>query len=381
MRTVNPSAEAPHQVHGLSGDAMAPDWPPLTLAELARVFRHYPGHGAPHAILWHSPRPLSAAALVETDAGTVFAKRHHASVRSHAVLQEEHAFAAHLRGRGIPIPSIHANADGQSALAQGAWVWELHAAAEGIDLYRDVPSWTPPHDPAHARSAGAMLARLHQAAQGFDAPQRATHLLVARTELIEADDPLATLVAQRPQRPALASWLDSHPWQQALSATLAPLQPGVAARAAAQPRLWTHGDWHVSNLFWSQAAPCASVSAVLDFGLCARSFALFDLATAIERNAIAWLEPGDARARPAIAQALLDGYREVRTLEPEDLALVADLLPVVHLDFALSEVEYFAGVTRNFEHARIAWQDFLIGHAHWFRTHAGQRFLQTLRAS
>jgi Ser/Thr protein kinase RdoA (MazF antagonist) len=368
-----------HRVHGLAGDEAAPDWPPLALEELGPVFAHYPDLAAPLAIRWRSPRPLAAAALVEAAAGTVFAKRHHAHVRSVATLSEEHAFAAHLRARGVPVPPLHAADDGHTAVALGDWTWELQAPAEGFDLYRDAPSWTPLRDLAHARAAGAMLARLHAAAQGFEAAQRSTHLLVARSELIEASDPVAALSTQLLQRPALARWLDGRPWEAELREALAPFHARVQARAAAQPRLWTHGDWHASNLFWDDADSPATVSAVLDFGLCARTFALFDLATAVERNAIAWLAPGEFRAHSDIARALIAGYREVHALETDDMALLADLLPVIHLDFALSEVEYYAGITRSEANAEAAWSDFLIGHARWFSSPSGRTLLESIR--
>lgn len=375
------SASPAHRVHGLTGDEVPPDWPPLTLDELEPLFARYPELSAPQAIGWHSPRPLAAAARVETAAGPVFAKRHHASVRSAATLAEEHAFAAHLRANAIPVPPIHADADGRTAVALGDWTWELHAPAAGQDLYRDAPSWTPLDDLAHARAAGAMLARLHAAAQGFEVAQRGTHLLVARAELIEAGDAIAALRAQLPERPALARWLDGRRWDADLGEAIAPLHARVQARAAAQPRLWTHGDWHASNLFWSRADANAGVSAVVDFGLCARTFALFDLATAIERNAIAWLEPDDDRGQAAIARALIAGYREVSALKADDIAFLADLLPVVHLDFALSEVEYYAGITRSQANAEAAWGDFLLGHARWFSRAPGRAFLHALRAA
>jgi Ser/Thr protein kinase RdoA (MazF antagonist) len=371
--------DSAHRVHGLAADQVPPDWPPLAEAELSRLLDRYPGLAAPRAIRWHSPRPLSAAALVDTAGGRVFVKRHHRSVRSAATLAEEHAFMAHLRAAGIPVPAVLADADGHTAVALGEWTCEVHAPAPGLDLYRDTISWMPPRDPGHARTAGAMLARLHDAAEGYVAPQRDTHILVARSELIEAADPLAALAAQLPARPGLAGYLRERDWRRELAGALAPFHAAAQPRLARQPRLWTHGDWHVSNLCWSDAGPHARVAAVLDFGLAARTFALFDLATAIERNAIAWLEAGADIARPRIAQALLDGYRARRPLGRDDLDLLADLLPIVHVDFALSEVEYFSAITGSKANADVAWDTFLRGHAAWFRGAPGRALLAALR--
>lgn len=369
------------RVHGLAGDDVPADWPPLAAAEVARVLAGYPQLGAAPAIVWNSPRPLSAAALVDTGAGRVFVKRHHVRVRSAATLAEEHAFAAWLRARGIPVPRVIPAADGRSVRALGDWVYEVQAPARGLDVYRDTASWVPPAAPDHARAAGAMLARLHTAAAGYAAPQRATHVLVARSELIEAADPVTALAAQLATRPGLAAYLADRDWQREFAAAITPFHAAVQARACAQPRAWTHGDWHVSNLCWSTAGTDAVVTDVLDLGLSACTFALFDLATAIERNAVAWLEAPADRARAPIAQALIDGYRDVHPLDRDALAFVADLLPVVHLDFALSEVEYFSAITGSRAHADVAWDAFLRGHAAWFRTTPGRQLLVAIRAA
>ena len=367
-----------HRVHGMAGNHEPARWPPLTVDEVRAVLAGYPAVGAVRGIGWHSPRPLSAACLVQCANAEVFVKRHHRAVRSAATLAEEHRFSGHLRGAGMPVPAVLRDAAGRSAHTLGEWVYEVHERAAGIDLHRQTISWVPLENVHHARSAGAMLARLHHAAAGYRAPQRATHVLVARSELLCATDPLATLQAQLPQRPALARYLQARPWRAELADTLAPWHRRVQPRLAQQSALWTHGDWHVSNLCWSAADDAAHITAVLDFGLCASNFALFDLATAIERNAIGWLqlETGACRGHVDIAQALIAGYRAERTLDADAIHLLADLLPLVHLDFALSEVEYFAAFTGR-DQADVAFDTFLRGHAAWFATAPGA----TLRAA
>ena len=372
--------DSTHRVHGLAGDEIAPDWPALTSGELAGVLATIPDAGEPRHMTWHSPRPLSAACLVETSRRTVFVKRHHQRVRSAATLAEEHAFLAHLRQHGLPVVEVLADRQGRTALAQGEWTYEVHPAATGQALYRDTMSWEPPTRLAHARTAGRMLARLHEASAGYTTVQRDTHILVARSELATAADPVAMLQAQLPQRPDLADYLARRDWQGELGQLFAPWLASQPALAA-QPRLWTHGDWHVSNLCWSGDGDQADVTCVLDFGLAAPNFALFDLATAIERNAIAWLalERGDRAARTDIAQALIGGYREERPLSSDELHLLADLLPVVHVDFALSEVEYFHGITHSAHATDVAYDTFLLGHAPWFGSDPAQRLLAAIR--
>ena len=203
---------------------------------------------------------------------------------------------------------------------------------------------------------------------------------MARAEILGADDPIAALAAQLGERPALAAYLADRDWQGELRATLSPWHAAARAGLLPQPLLWTHGDWHVSNLCWSDAGDEATITDVLDLGLSAATCALFDVATAIERNAIAWLDiaRGDI-GHTDLALALLDGYHTVQPLGDDDLAALAALLPVVHVDFALSEVEYFEGITRRRDHADVAWHTFLHGHAAWFATAPGQRLLDAIR--
>jgi Ser/Thr protein kinase RdoA (MazF antagonist) len=370
-----------HLAHGLAGDSTLPDWPMLTTAEVDTLLCGYQQLGTAMRIDWHSPRPLSAACLVETSRATVFIKRHHRSVRSVGTLGEEHRFIAHLRSNGTPIPAVLSDAHGQTAVAIDDWTYEVHEHAAGIDLYREAISWSPLPNREHAYSAGLMLAASHDAAEGYHAPQRDTHILVARSELICSPDPVAALRAQFPARPGLADYLQDRDWPADLAELLAPWHAAAQPRLARQPRLWTHGDWHVSNLCWDGDSANARISAVLDFGLAAANFALFDLATAIERNAIAWLalDAGIGAAHPDIVRALIEGYRRQRPLSAADLRLLADLLPLVHVDFALSEVEYFHAITCSRANADVAYDTFLRGHAAWFRTPPGQALLRTIR--
>ena len=114
------------------------------------------------------------------------------------------------------------------------------------------------------------------------------------------------------------------------------------------------------------------MAGVIDFGLSNLTTACYDLATAIERSVVAWLEPADGRSvRPELAKALLEGYCGVRPLRPEEEAALPHLLPVVHVDYALSEVEYFHAVVRSPANALLAYRDYLLGHLEWFTGRAG----------
>lgn len=371
---------ADHRSHGCRDDAVVPDWPALAEADVHALLAGFPALRGPVQLLWRSPRPFSAAARVRTRGGEVFVKRHSIRVRAAQALQEEHAFIAHLRAQGIPVPRVLPDCTGATAFVHGDWTHEVHALADGVDLYRDAASWTPLENLERARSAGRMLARLHLAAAGFDAIARSTSVLLATDTVLRAPDLIAAVASQCTARPALAGFLGQRDWQTALRPLLA-RHRALHAQLTTQPRLWTHGDWHASNLFWNSAADDAQVSAILDFGLCAPTFALYDLATAIERNAIAWLRLDQTTqiAFPHSARALIEGYAELRPLANPERALLADLLPLVHVDFALSEVEYFHAVTGNDHDAELAWSGFLLGHAAWFDTAPGQALLQAIR--
>lgn len=368
---------ADHRVHGVGTALEPPTWPAITGAEAEAVLARFPGAGRLVGLRWHSPRPFSAATLLQTCRGAFLLKRHHGRLRSPDDLAQEHAFIAHLRAAGLPVPEIMASANGGSVVDDRDWAYELHREAPGIDLYRDRASWTPFLSLGHARAAGAALARLHLAAQRFAAPARAARPLVASFTIVPARDSLAAAEAYVANRPALATHLANKPWRRELHRLFAALGNDLPYRLAGQPSLWTHNDWHPSNLLWSSDGDVASI---IDFGLATRTSALHDIATAIERGTIEWLRLGDADiADPAAALALLAGYGGIRPLSRSDIETIARLLPLVHVEFALSEVDYFAGIAACPGDADIAWHDYLIGHADWFLSAPGRDFQAQLR--
>ncbi|MBA2932684.1 phosphotransferase [Sphingomonas sp. CGMCC 1.13654] len=371
-------ATAGHLVHGMGTAMEAPTWPAITPSEAEAVLRRFPAAGRLIGLRWHSPRPFSAATLVQTSRGEFFLKRHHRLLRSPEGLAEEHGFIAHLRAAGISVPDIMTTTTKAGAVADGEWTYELHRRAPGADLYRDRLSWTPFLSHDHAHAAGAMLARLHRAARGYEAPARRPQPLVASATILNAADPLMAAEAYVGARPALAAFLSDRPWRAQLSDLFGALGEGLPERLAAQPSLWTHNDWHPSNLLW---APDGTVSAVFDFGLATRTSALHDFATAIERTAVEWLRLGeDGIADAGTVAALVAGYRTVLPLTPDDIETVARLLPLAHIEFAMSEADYFAGITGDRRDAAVAWDDYLIGHAEWFLSSPGRAFLEDIRA-
>lgn len=289
---------------------------------------------------------------------------------------------AHLRQRGVPVSQVLADRNGETAVAQGEWTYEVHGLAEGQDLYRESLSWTPFFSQQHAWSAGASLARLHLAAKDYQASPRQTPVLLANFKLCTCQDLRASLQKAIHLDPVLTDYMSQHDWRGELLPLLLPWHRQLQPLLGQQPGLWTHNDWHGSNLLWSSSAVDAAVSCVLDFGLSDRTFALFDLATAIERNGIPWLElddGGSAQAALDDIDALLDGYASEKPLSSADLLTLAALLPLVHVDFALSEIAYFQGVVGSTASADVAYHAYLLGHTRWFSTEPGQSLLDHLR--
>ncbi len=161
----------------------------------------------------------------------------------------------------------------------------------------------------------------------------------------------------------------------------AELQPFLPALAP----LWTHNDWHASNLLWSDAGPNARPVAVIDFGLADRTNAVHDLAHAIERSVVDWLalvndpaHPEDVAVHYDHLFALLDGYESVRPLSREESRALAPMLALCHAEFALSETDYFLSVLHSEEKAWFACEGYLVLHARWFRG-PGDTLLDAMR--
>ncbi|MGO9340453.1 MAG: phosphotransferase enzyme family protein [Terracidiphilus sp.] len=374
------------KAHGMDGSMVEPDWPPLTMEEVRALLSQVSGCREPLAILSASPRPFSAASVVATASGRVFIKRHHRSVRDREGLLEEHRFLFHLHEHGAPVPRIFAAVSGETAIESGEWIYEVHEAPRGVDLYGDALSWTPFRTVAHARSAGQALARLHGVAEGFDAPRRRPRSLVASFTIFAVEDPGTELAQYLAARPALNHNAAVHAHAESAIDLLAPFHAELQPLLPALPSLWTHNDLHASNLLWSEAGSNAQAAAIIDFGLSDRTNAVHDLAHAIERNIVEWLALVENPAKPEIVPvhidhlfALLDGYESVRPLKDKECAALAPMAALCHAEFALSETDYFLGVLHSEEKARMAYDGWLVGHARWFRSQAGGRLLDAIR--
>jgi len=368
-------------------ELVALDWPSLTEKEVRAVLRRcqpldVAWKNSEIDVVWYSPRPMSAASLVRVGDSSVFVKRHHRAVRTPDQLGVEHAFANHLRRRGLTVPRVLRSLDGTTVVEDGEFVYEVHETASGIDLYRDVLSWAPFMSLGHARSAGRTLATFHEASRDFPLPSRPQGVLMSSTAIVAAREPLAALGRLLDARPRLARAVASRRLIDDFTRHHLVAIQRVAPFLTRLAPQWGHGDWHPSNLTWSSTTPQAAVVGVFDLSLANRTFAVHDLAIALERTAIDWLDLADqgrVDADLAAVDALLDGYCEVRPLDEVETAALTELLPVVHLEYALSEVEYFAAIVRSEANANLAYDGYFLGHARWFEGDAGSALLTHLR--
>ncbi|AIY42326.1 Putative homoserine kinase type II [Collimonas arenae] len=376
------------QSHGMGLEAVQPSWPSLTLDEVARLLDHYPQAGAVTHIGWHSPRPFSSACVADTESGPLFIKRLLREIRTPDELMDEHRFMAHLRRHGLVVGEVLNASDGRTAFADGSWTYEVQRLGQGVDRYRDATSWTPFLNCEDAAAAGRELAALHLAARGYDAPARSTKLLASGFTLLNTEQPQAVLSriqAYIQKRPALTTYLAQRDWRQDVTRVLLPFHASLSPLLYGLTPLWTHNDWHASNLLWQADGEPTAVKTVLDFGLADRTCAVYDLANAIERNVIEWLAlplaDGDQRHLVHIDQldALLDAYEATAPLSALEAAALPALLPLVHIEFALSELAYFHGVLHSAENAALAYDTYFLGHAAWFNSDAGQYLLDHLR--
>lgn len=372
--------------HGLDGSLVEPDWPALTLHELRSVFRQFPSAGEPVSVLTTSPRPLSAASVVETTEGRVFVKRHARAVRDLEGLAEEHRFMQHLRENGIGVPRVYETTSGATTVEIGDSTYEVHDVPSGIDLYEDAVSWTPFRSVEHARSAGRFLARMHVAAESFTAPPRKVQPLVASFTIFASSDPASALGQYLAARQPLIRHAQTRQDAERALELLAPFHAELRPLLSSIPSLWTHNDLHASNLFWSDSTDNARATSAIDFGLADRTNAIHDLAHAVERNIVEWLvlmnDPTAGSQVPVHLNhlwALLDGYEQIRPISLAESAALAPMLALCHAEFALTEADYFLGVLHSPEKARVATHDYLVGHAEWFFGPGGEKLLDPIR--
>ncbi|MFV5455145.1 phosphotransferase enzyme family protein [Acinetobacter towneri] len=376
--------------HGMGNDWEYKDWAHLTVSELHNLQPYYPCLQGGIQILWCSPRPFSSAAVIEVTQDAVstdkigsrsyFIKRSHRSFRNAQDILQEHAFLRHLASKNIPVATLIASNYGLTALEMGDWTYEVYEKAAGFDLYVDQQSWTPFFYTEHAAKVGSLLAKLHVAMQDFpELHGRSVRYLVSNQQLLENEN-IVTAIQQRIQNsPELSRYFADKNLDTVFLERVSQTHHKIKHVLQQVTKIWTHNDLHASNLFWSAQSADANITAVIDFGLSDRNSALYDLAVTIERNFIDWLAL-EHTLQINIDEAGLSAFLQAYFAEihpQQDFSILPELLKIVHLDFAFSELEYFVGITQNLKHADAAYYDWIVGHVNWFFAEQGQQFTQT----
>ena len=380
----------PNLGHGMGSDCENKDWLHITVPELHRLQSYYPCLQGSVKILWCSPRPFSSAVLIEvvqalastgqTNLHPYFIKRSHRSFRRAQDILQEHAVLQHLASKNIPVATLITSNCGQTALEVGDWTYEVYEKAAGFDLYVDQQSWTPFFYTEHAAKVGSLLAKLHTAMQDFpELHGRSTRYLASNQQLLESEN-IVTAIQQRiDNSPELSRYFADKNLDAVFLERIFQTHRKIKHVLQQATKIWTHNDLHASNLFWSTQSADANITAVIDFGLSDRNSALYDLAITIERNFIDWLaleHTSQINVDEAGLSAFLQAY--CAEIHPQqDFSILPELLKIVHLDFAFSELEYFVGITQNLKHADAAYYDWIVGHVNWFFTEQGQQFIQT----
>ena len=398
--------------HGMGTAPEAKDWPDIRPNELHVLQQHYAELQGRLEILWRSPRPFSSALLVrvhesdmpshtENEHGSsglqhqtaseqdhlsqseqvqnpsqdYFIKRSHCSFRSAEDLIEEHHFIQFLAQQGLAVPELLKTQQQRTALLLEDWSYEVHKKAKGIDVYIDHLSWKPFFYAEHAAQAGLKLAKLHQIAANYPIRQeRSARYLVSNQRLLDSDDLAAAIQLRIESSPTLCQYFAENPLDPQFLNDVSSIHQNIKTYFALEQKIWTHNDFHASNLLWSDETAQAKVTTVIDFGLCDYNSAIYDLAVSIERNFIDWLAL-EHSAHIAIDEQGLTAFLKAylsRTQTIQHLHILPELLHIVHIDFTLSELEYFLAITGNLQHAHAAHYDWLIGHVEWFKGLQGQ---------
>lgn len=351
-------------------------WPVISDEEISRVLARLATPLAGTA-LQVSNRPTTAGILVDAGDTTVFIKRYGPGAVPPDHLRAVHGLVAHVRAKGFPTPAFLPFADGDTVWETPTGTWEVCEGAIGEDRYRDDPTWTIPGTLEEAHALGAMTARLALASADYRARNNPPCAYQSRMRLF-ADDPRRELARWIEQRPGVAAFLRDtgrrieDQWEPHLkfAAAYAPIARDL-------PTSWTHGDLHISNVFWQGLAP----SQFIDFGLADLNPSIYDLALVIERNAFEWTRIVDGEEEAVhrdITLALIEGYEDVRPLNPLERRGLIALMPLIQAESGLNWIDYQYGATRSILGATWCLDIFFGEHTRWFTRPAGQDYLAWL---
>ena len=353
-------------------------WDDFSESELSDLLSRFPDAGSFVRVVRPGGRPLNVSALVETERGTFFVKRRLASTRTPSMLTEEHRFVDHVRRAGIPTPEFIRTREGHTFCTQSEWLVEVQTSADGDDLYVGRHTWQPFLSETHALSLGETFRRIRDAAASFPSvPVGEVGSPSGRFVLAKADD-LADAVAKKiDSEPASRAFFESRrAWLKELD-VFEPFLEVVRTWLRETPESWVHGDPQANNCLYRND----KVASVIDFHLSAPAPPLLDLAVAVDRNTLLWLDilaGNDDAADWRGLEALLKGYGP---LTAEETKVLPALVAVCQLDFAIELMQYYLRVERSPSKATWCWEAYLVGHTRWHLSDAGRRFADVIASS
>lgn len=227
-----------------------------------------------------------------------------------------------LEGQGFPSARLVAARGGAAFVEVRGRPAMLFDFVEGEELERaDVTA-------AHCRAVGAQLGRLHALAERFEAARENPYRWARVEGWVKELEPDGGGDAEvRPWVPMLRDELEQ------------------ARRMPRAPRGLCHGDLFIDNVLWSNGA----VAALLDWEMsCVEAFA-WDLAVCLH----AWCYGN--RYEPALASALLEGYRAHREVDPETADALYRHARYVALRYTASRIHAFHLAELGAD--RLAWKD------------------------
>lgn len=301
------------------------------LAHLTRAF----GVGELVAFERIEAGTINANYRIETAAGRWFLRVNEGKTAEDVAYEVE--LVAALRDRGIPTPAMVATPSGERVVWHAERPVNLFEWAEGGHVEEGQI------ESGHLEELGGALAALHGAGDELGPRYRRTSIYT--TERIaerfagfstSTDPHVAAAV------PTIAAELE--------------LLAGERERREALPQTVIHGDLFPDNVLFDRRG----LLALLDFEQASGGAALYDLAVCLN----AWcFEEGELRA--PLADALLRGYRAVRTLAELEARSLWIECRAAALRFAVTRITdvHMAGLARDGKDFR----DYLVRLARWRR--------------
>ncbi|MCC5814014.1 MAG: phosphotransferase [Leptospira sp.] len=366
-------------------------WPEIKSEELNSLMSAYPALGGFKKITFQSSRPLSAGCLIETDQGNYFVKRNSPDIRSKVDWEYEHRLVDSLNQRStdpkdfdLNIPAICKNKNGETVhqLTDSGkiWLYEVQTMAKGEDLYKSSHTWSPLLEIDHAKGIGIGLANLHHAIRGsgFMDSRQPTYQK-ANFEVFYTHDLSAFLQDLVSNIHGFQTLSGSDKF---IETTVSVYNSFIldSKQQNSIPRMVTHSDPQASNFFWEEGKPVS----MIDFHLTNCNNYLYDLAVAVDRNCIYWLDLLSGKEDShsiAHSQSILNSYKN-RSIElgysPVGWELFSKALVLHRLEFALSLCDYYLNVENSPFKAQWCLDVYIQGHGEWFCSNSGKRFLDEI---